>query len=102
MAPIAQTSILAGCQGGPLWVICRHSGVVATASALPSKADISIKHRQVSFGPIADITLFDHFVGALLQLRDVETQRLCGLEIDYKVISRRRLDGQVSRFFALK
>src|SRR5262245_51385284 len=47
--------------------------------------------------------LFDHTVGTLLQLqRDGEAQRLRRLEIDHKVILRRRLHGQIARLFTLE
>src|SRR4029077_3252790 len=62
-------------------------------SALPPKADMCRAFIYVCFGPIADICRsFDQLVGDLLELhRYVEAQRLGGLEVDDKLILRRRL-----------
>jgi len=69
-------------------------------SALPPKADMCGAIWDVRFRPKADScsatkgSLFDHLVGALLELqRYVEAERLGRLEIDHQQILDRRLHG---------
>ena len=54
--------------------------------------------------PKADIDrLFDHLVGAREQRgRDLQAERLCGLEVDHKFILGRCLNRQIRGFLALK
>jgi len=54
-------------------------------SALHPKADMCSAVADVRYGPIADIAfLFDHLVGALLELQGhVKAEGLGGLEIDH-------------------
>jgi hypothetical protein len=53
--------------------------------------------------PQQTASLFDHLVGDLLEMhRHVEAQRLGGLEVDGKLIPRRRLHRQVARLLALE
>ena len=52
-------------------------------SALHPIADMCVAIADVCFGPIADIPLFDHFVGDLLKLaRHIQAERLGGLQVD--------------------
>jgi hypothetical protein len=63
-------------------------------SALPPKADIHRRERDVRFVPKADIrtSLFDHLVGAGEQRgRNCEAKRLGGFEVDHQLVLRRRL-----------
>ena len=73
-------------------------------SALPPKADICSATRDVRFVPKADIgSLFDHLVGALLEMqRHVEAERLGGLEVDHQLELDRGLDGKLARLRALE
>src|SRR6266436_8731012 len=78
-------------------------------SALPPKADITLRSRHFRFVPLATIrtaansSLFDHFVGESQQCRrDREPERLCGLHVDHQLESSRLLDRQISRFGALQ
>src|SRR4029453_13510577 len=65
-------------------------------SALPPKADMCGATRDVRFGPIADITLFDHLVGAGDEgRRQGETKRLGGLGFDNEFEPRGLLDRQI-------
>jgi hypothetical protein len=71
---------------------------VCVMSALPPKADMYSATAHVCFGPIADScgatkgTLFDHFVGDLLEMhRHFEAERLGCLDVDDKLKLRRRL-----------
>jgi hypothetical protein len=49
------------------------------------------------------VRLFDHLVGALLEMqRHVETERLGGLEVDHQLELDRGLDGKLVRFRALE
>jgi hypothetical protein len=71
-------------------------------SALPLKADMCGTAKDVRFGPIADIALFDHFVGG--QKNSVwycDAKRLGSLEIDHELEFSGLLDWQFSRFRAL-
>src|SRR6516164_2501853 len=78
-------------------------------SASPPKADIGTQPCDVCFVPKADIcsaansSLFDHLVGAGKQrLRHGESERLRGLEIDYKLVLRGRLHREIARLLALE
>jgi hypothetical protein len=68
----------------------RTSRHVHATSALPPKADMVQRDRDVRFVPKADsctaarTSLFDHVVGALPQeQRHVEAERLGGFQIDH-------------------
>jgi hypothetical protein len=83
--------------------------VQKSMSALPPKADMCSATRDVRFVPIADSCsaakrwLFDHLVGDLLEMhRHIEAQRLGGLEVDGKLILRRRLHRHVGWLLALE
>ena len=55
-------------------------------SALPLKADVCGATSDVGFGPIADIELFDHLVGAPDKcVGNVDTERLGGLQVDVQL-----------------
>jgi hypothetical protein len=75
-------------------------------SALPPKADMCGAQAHVCFGPIADIDraiLFDHFVGALLEMyRHVKAKRLSGFQIDHQLEFDRSLHGKLAWPLALK
>src|SRR5262249_62156208 len=68
------------------------------------EADMRGAARDVRFGPIADMAqLFDHLVGNGEQrLRNCQTERLCGLEIDNELILGRRLHRHVGWLLALE
>jgi hypothetical protein len=72
-------------------------------SALPPKADMGTRPRDVRFVPLADMrkqaaSLFDHLVGKQLdRRRHVEPQCLGGLHIDDKLEFGRLLDRQIGR-----
>jgi hypothetical protein len=56
-------------------------------SALPPRADMCSAIHHVCFGPIADITLFDHFVSTGDQRGgNSEAERLCSSEIDCQLV----------------
>jgi hypothetical protein len=62
-------------------------------SALPPKADVAGRRLDVRFVPKADSCtatnsrLFDHLVGACKDVRrNVDTNRLCSLEIERKPV----------------
>ena len=73
-------------------------------SALPPKADMCGATSNVRFGPEADITgvsLFDQLVCELLEMkRYLLPQRFGGLEVDNKLILRRRLYQHVGWLLA--
>src|SRR5262245_26803926 len=72
-------------------------------SALPPKADMCGAIAYVCYGPKADIALFDHLVSELLEMhRHVEAQRFGCLEVDDKLIFRRRLHGHVGWLLPLE
>jgi hypothetical protein len=53
--------------------------------------------------PTSDRRLFDHLVGAAQHgWRNGKPHRLCGLEVDDKLVFGRRLDWQVGRLLAFK
>ena len=75
---------------------------VKAMSALPPKADITKCDWNVRYVPKADIcsaansSLFDHLVGASKhRLRNCEFYCFGSLEIDYKLVLRRRLHGKI-------
>ena len=64
---------------------------------------MSAKGQKRTNAPQQTVILFDHLVGNLLEMHwHVEAQRLGGIEVDDKLISRRRLHRHVGWFFALK
>jgi hypothetical protein len=68
-------------------------------SALPPKADIRRRHRDVRFGS----RLLNHLIGCGEQrLRNGQAERLCGVEIDNQLILGRRLHRHVGRLLALE
>ena len=75
-------------------------------SALPPKADMCGATSNVRFGPETDITgvsLFDQLVCELLEMkRYLLPQRFGGLEVDNKLILRRRLYRHVGWLLALQ
>ena len=73
-------------------------------SALTPKADMCGATRYVRFVPIADIGhSFDYLVGAgEHRCRNCESQRLSRLEVDDKLILRRRLHRHVCGLFAFE
>src|SRR6516165_1235682 len=74
-------------------------------SALPPKADIGTRSRNVCFVPKADIRfhLVDYIVGAGEQCRrHNETQGLSRLEIDDEIEFRWLQDRKISRLLALQ
>src|SRR5262249_52416343 len=78
-------------------------------SALPPKADMCGATRDVRYGPIADSCtaanqyLFDHLAGAERQSwRDVQSNHVCGLEVDYQLILGRCLNRQFARLLAVQ
>ena len=63
-------------------------------SALPPKADMCGALGDVRFVPKADISSFDHLVGAALyRLRHSDPELLRGLEVDDQLHFCRLLDG---------
>ena len=78
-------------------------------SALPPKADIRGRDRDVRFGPKADSCnaaksrySITSSANLLEMHRHVEAQRLGGLEVDDKLILRRRLHRHVGRLLAFE
>ena len=73
-------------------------------SALPPKADIGTRSRNVRFVPKADIThSLDYLVGAgKHRRRNCEAQFLCGFKIDRQLVLGRRLHWKVTRLLALE
>ena len=72
-------------------------------SALPPKADMCGALADVCFVPIADICLFDHFVGAGKHgRRHGEAERLGGLEVEHHFVLVRCLHRQIGRLLTLK
>src|SRR5262245_32111078 len=73
-------------------------------SAFHPKADIGSELDDVRFGPRADMAqLFDHLVCSGEQrLRNGQSERLCGLEIDNELILSRRLHRHVGWLLALE
>ena len=63
-------------------------------SALPPIADMCGATGNVCYGPKADISSFDHLVGAALyRLRHSDPELLRGLEVDDQLHFCRLLDG---------
>src|SRR5215468_2044323 len=73
-------------------------------SALPPKADIERRSRDVRFVPKADIGfLFDHVVGLRKQrLWDRYAERLSRLEIDHQLVLGWRLHGKIGGLLAFE
>src|SRR5262245_59643246 len=72
-------------------------------SALPPKADMCGALADVCFGPKADITSLDHFVGLGQQRgRNSKVKRLRGLEIDGELKFGGLLNRELSRFRSLE
>ena len=78
-------------------------------SALPLKADMCSALARVRYGPIADsctaanITLFNHLIGACEQRRRNSKAKSPGrLEIDHEFELGRCLDRKVGRLLALE
>src|SRR6516225_2396089 len=84
---------LPGCLPRPIFQSRKTQETIA-AQAFPEKRPLYPRkrtcavHSPVSaMGQKRTLPLFDHSVGALLELqRDTETQRLCCLKIDHEVI----------------
>src|SRR5262249_15290010 len=81
----------------------------ARDGALPPKADIERHDRHVRSVPKADIriatncSLFDHLVDAGEHGRgNIEAERLCGLEVEHRLIPCRRLHRQIGWFLTLE
>src|SRR5262249_40801231 len=69
----------------------------------PPKGDMCGAARDVRFGPIADIRLLDHLIGAGEQRRwHRKAKRLGGLEIDGELKFGGFLNREVSRFRSLE
>ena len=67
-------------------------------SALPPKADMCGALAHVCFGPIADIRLFDHLVGAgEYGRRHCEAECLRHFQVDHKPEFDRGLHRQITR-----
>jgi len=72
-------------------------------SALPPKADMCGATRNVRFGPIADIALFNHLVCERDQRgRYGEAEGLGGLEVNYEIKFCGLHDRQVGWLLALE
>ena len=71
-------------------------------SALPPKADMCGATRDVRYGPIATFAhSFDHLAGPEGQFwRDVQSDHVGGLEVDYQLVLGRCLNRQFARFLA--
>src|SRR5580658_5123021 len=64
---------------------------------------MSVLCQKRTHAPQQNVSLFDQLVGALLEReRHIETECLCGLEVDHQLELDRGLDGKVAWLLALE
>jgi hypothetical protein len=91
----------------------RSYGGVGLMSGLPSEAEVDPRSCDVAKVPKPAVSrcsnectegpLLDHLVGAREhRCRQVEAERLSGLEVEHRLVFRRRLHRQVGGLFALE
>src|SRR5262249_47811550 len=74
-----------------------------SAAAPAARCRNCLRWGSFIFEPPSRVTSLDHLVGAAEQRRrQIEAERLCGLEVNYKLVLGRRLHWKVGRFLALE